>query len=227
LKTPVANARPYNIAVLVSGGGTNFQALIDAAEAGALVGGRIVLVISSRSDAYSLTRAEKHGIPVFVADSGSFPDADERATAITGALRGSGADLVVLAGYMSILPPSIIREFEGRIINIHPSLIPKHCGKGYYGKRVHQSVINSGDKESGATVHYVDEGVDTGRVIVQEKVPVLSGDDADSLAKRVLETEHRIIVRGVNLAAEEILGKTKEISGEIDRSSPNPKVKER
>jgi phosphoribosylglycinamide formyltransferase-1 len=112
-------------------------------------------------------------------------------------LAGANIDLIVLAGYMSILPPEIIRAYPKRIINIHPSLIPKHCGKGYYGIRVHESVLAAGERESGATVHYVDEGVDTGEIIVQERVPVMAGDTAETLAARVLETEHVILIRAI------------------------------
>jgi phosphoribosylglycinamide formyltransferase-1 len=187
-----------NIAVMVSGGGTNLQAIIDAVESGRIEGARIVLVVSSRAGAYALTRASTHGIPIFVAGKSEFPDDEERGAAIASALREAGADLIVLAGYMSILSPQLVGGFAGRIINIHPSLIPKHCGMGFYGKRVHMSVLAAGDAESGATVHYVDEGVDTGPIILQERVPVRAGDDEDSLAARVLEVEHRILVRAIN-----------------------------
>ena len=186
------------IAVMVSGGGTNLQALIDAAEDGTVADARIVLVISSRAGVFALKRAEKHGIPVFVAGRDEFPREDERAEAIAGALRGAGSDLVVLAGYMSILPSGLTREFSGRIINVHPSLIPKYCGRGFYGAKVHMAVIEAGETESGATVHFVDEGVDTGPIIIQERVPVPEGG-ADALAARVLEVEHRILVRAVNM----------------------------
>ncbi|MDR3295953.1 MAG: phosphoribosylglycinamide formyltransferase [Clostridiales Family XIII bacterium] len=190
------------LAVLVSGGGTNLQALIDAVNDGTLARTRIVLVVSSRGDAHALTRAREQDIPVFVAGRAQYPDAAARADAIGGALRGAGADLVVLAGYMSIVPPELTQAFAGRIINIHPSLIPKHCGLGFYGKNVHRAVLDAGETESGATVHFVDEGVDTGPVILQEKVPVLPGDSADSLAARVLVTEHRILVEAVRRFAD-------------------------
>jgi phosphoribosylglycinamide formyltransferase-1 len=188
-----------NIAVMVSGGGTNLQTIIDAVEGGTIANARIALVISSAPGAYALTRAAKHGIPTFVASKSEFPDAGERGAAIADALRRAGAELIVLAGYMSILDPGLVGEFAGRVINIHPSLIPKHCGMGFYGKRVHRAVLAAGDAESGATVHYVDDGVDTGPVILQERVPVLAGDDEDSLAARVLEVEHRILVRAINM----------------------------
>jgi phosphoribosylglycinamide formyltransferase-1 len=193
-----------NIAVLVSGGGTNLQAIIDAIRDGRIADARIVLVVSSRPDAYALSRAAAHGIPVFVAGRAAFSEAADRCAAINAALREAGADLIVLAGYMHVLEPQIIRAFAGRIINIHPSLIPKYCGRGFYGKRVHRAVLAAGERESGATVHYVDEGVDTGPVILQARVPVRADDDADSLAARVLETEHRILVQAVNRLAKEI-----------------------
>jgi phosphoribosylglycinamide formyltransferase-1 len=188
---------------MVSGGGTNLQAIIDAIESGAIADARLVLVISSRADAYALSRAEAHGISTFVAGKAEFPQATERSAAMASALRGADAELIVLAGYMHVLEPAFVREFAGRIINIHPSLIPKYCGLGFYGKRVHRAVLAAGERESGATVHYVDEGVDTGPILLQERVPVYADDDADSLAARVLETEHRILVRAVNLLAKE------------------------
>ena len=119
-------------------------------------------------------------------------------------LKASGAEIVVLAGYMRVLSPEIIAEYRDRIINIHPSLIPKYCGKGFYGMRVHKAVIEAGEKESGATVHYVDEGVDTGAIILQEKVPVLDGDTPETLAARVLETEHEILARGLERAVDNL-----------------------
>ena len=183
------------VAVLVSGGGTNLQALIDKEKAGQLPGLEIVKVIASREDAFALERAAKAGIATAVA-----PEQEQ----VLAELQASGADLVVLAGYMRVLSPEIIQAYRNRIINIHPSLIPKYCGKGFYGIRVHQAVIAGGEKESGATVHYVDEGVDTGRIILQEKVPVLPGDTPEELAARVLVTEHRILAEGLRIAIAEM-----------------------
>lgn len=187
-----------NIAVMVSGGGTNLQALIDGVEGGKIKDSRIVLVVSSKADAYALERAKNHGIPGFVADKITYPDMKARTAAIIQALENAQVDLIVLAGYMSILDGELIRRFSGKIINIHPSLIPKHCGKGFYGKRVHQSVLDSGDRETGATVHFVDEGVDTGPIVLQRTVPVMDGDTAETLAARVLRTEHEILIDAVN-----------------------------
>jgi phosphoribosylglycinamide formyltransferase-1 len=187
-----------NISVLVSGGGTNLQAIIDAVNSGALTGVRIGLVISGRPDAYALTRAREAGIPTMVLPTANGDMID--------ALGAADTDLVVLAGYMKVLPPEVIRAYPRRIINIHPSLIPRHCGKGYYGIRVHESVLASGDAESGATVHYVDEGVDTGEIILQERVPVQQGDTAEALAARVLSVEHRILAEAIGMIkGEELL----------------------
>lgn len=186
-----------NISVLVSGGGTNFQAVIDGVENGNLVGAKIVQVISSSSSAFSLERAKRHGIKSRVIGKENYPDMEQRMDAVCSALLEEKTDLVVLAGYMSVLGPQVIRAFAGRIINIHPSLIPKYCGKGFYGKRVHQAVLDAGETVTGATVHFVDEGVDTGEIILQEQVPVEAGDTADTLAARVLVTEHRILTEAV------------------------------
>lgn len=183
------------VAVLVSGGGTNLQALIDKVADGQLDDVDIVRVISSREDAFALTRAEKAGITTAVA---------REQQEVLKELKASGAEIVVLAGYMRVLSPEIIAEYRDRIINIHPSLIPKYCGKGFYGMRVHKAVIEAGEKESGATVHYVDEGVDTGAIILQEKVPVLDGDTPETLAARVLETEHEILARGLERAVDNL-----------------------
>ncbi len=183
------------VAVLVSGGGTNLQALIDKVACGQLEDVEIVKVISSREDAFALKRAEKAGIATAVA---------KEQQDVLNELKKSGAEIVVLAGYMRVLSPEIIGEYRDRIINIHPSLIPKYCGKGFYGMRVHKAVIEAGEKESGATVHYVDEGVDTGKIILQEKVPVLDGDTPEMLAARVLETEHEILARGLEKAIDNL-----------------------
>ena len=178
----------YNIAVLVSGGGSNMQAIIDNIKKGTLNNCEIKYVISSREDAFALKRAEKEGIRSEVV---------KEQDAIVKTLVENDIDIVVLAGYMKILPKALIERYEGRIINIHPSLIPKYCGKGFYGKRVHQAVIDGKETESGATCHLVDEGVDTGKILIQEKVEVLPNDTADSLAERVLEVEHRILSEGI------------------------------
>ena len=183
------------VAVLVSGGGTNLQAIIDKVADGSLPQVELVKVIASRESAYALERAAKAGIETAVA---------KEQPQVLEELEASGAEIIVLAGYMKVLSPEIIENYRNRIINIHPSLIPKYCGKGFYGIRVHQAVIAGGEKESGATVHYVDEGVDTGRIILQEKVPVLPGDTPEELAARVLVTEHRILAEGLRIAIAEM-----------------------
>ena len=185
------------IGVLVSGGGTNFQAIIDGVESGEIPDSKIVKLISSNPKAYAIERAKKHNIDSKVIDKTSYNDNLERTKAIISELKEAKVDLIVLAGYMQVLGADIIKEFQGRIINIHPSLIPKYSGKGFYGKHVHEAVIAAGEKESGATVHFVDEGVDTGEIIIQKKVPVLKEDQSDSLAKRVLEVEHEILVKAI------------------------------
>ena len=177
-----------NISVLVSGGGTNLQALIDQVESGALAGAKIVQVISSREGVFALERASKAGIKgKVVADTKQ----------LLAELAAENTDLVVLAGYMKVLEPAVIEAYRKRIVNIHPSLIPKYCGKGFYGKRVHQAVLDGGETVSGATVHFVDEGVDTGEIILQRQVPVEPGDTAETLAARVLKTEHIILAEGI------------------------------
>lgn len=186
-----------NISVLVSGGGTNLQAIIDGIESGLIPDAQIVRIIASNSKAFALERGRKHGIETRVIGRENFPDdadpTDKIMHAIVEETKAAGTDLIVLAGYMSVLNSELVKAYEGRIINIHPSLIPKFCGKGFYGIRVHRAVIEAGEKESGATVHFVDEGVDTGKIILQDRVPVLEGDTPEDLAARVLTVEHRIL----------------------------------
>ena len=177
-----------NISVLVSGGGTNLQAVIDNVENGFIENAKIVQVIGSKEDAYALSRAKD----VYIGKK-NYPVMSERTDAIIRALDEEKTDLVILAGYMSVLEPKLIEAYRNKIINIHPSLIPKYCGKGFYGHFVHEAVIAGGETESGATVHFVDEGVDTGKILIQEKVPVLPDDTPDTLSARVLEVDHRIL----------------------------------
>lgn len=172
-----------NIAVLVSGGGTNLQSIIDAVEAGR-INGQIKLVISNKGGAYGLERAKNHNIRAVF-------EKDEQA--IIDIMKESQIDLVVLAGFLKILSPNFTKAFENRIINIHPSLIPSFCGKGYYGLRVHEAAVEYGVKVSGATVHFVDENADTGPIIRQETVEVLPEDSPQDLQQRVLKIEHRIL----------------------------------
>jgi phosphoribosylglycinamide formyltransferase-1 len=181
-----------NIGVLISGGGTNLQAIIDETKSGG-INGKVKLVISNKEDAYGLERARLSGIKAVY-------ETDE--DKIIGLLKENNIDLIVLAGYLKIITPKFVDEFRNKIINIHPSLIPSFCGKGYYGEKVHQGVIDYGAKVTGATVHFVDEGADTGAIIMQETVNVEQGDDAKSLAKRVLEVEHRILIESIRLFCE-------------------------
>ena len=181
-----------NIGVLISGGGTNLQAIIDETKSGG-INGTVKLVISNKENAYGLERARLSGIKAIY-------ETDE--DKIIGLLKENNIDLVVLAGYLKIITPKFVDEFRNKIINIHPSLIPSFCGKGYYGEKVHQGVIDYGAKVTGATVHFVDEGADTGAIIMQETVNVEQDDDAKSLAKRVLEVEHRILKESIRLFCE-------------------------
>ena len=186
----------FNIAVMVSGSGSNLQTIIDKANEG-VIKGRVALVISDKKDAYALIRAKDNYIPNY------YIKKDIKKTLAT--LEEHKIDLIVLAGYLSILPPEIIEKYHGRIINIHPSLIPKYCGKGFYGAFVHEAVVAAGEKESGATVHFVDKGIDTGSVILQEKVTVNADDTAQTLQKKVLEIEHKILPKAINLVLESMM----------------------
>ena len=181
-----------NIGVLISGGGTNLQAIIDETKSGG-INGTVKLVISNKENAYGLERARLSKIKAVY-------ETDE--DKIIELLKENNIDIIVLAGYLKIITPKFVDEFRNKIINIHPSLIPSFCGKGYYGEKVHQGVIDYGAKVTGATVHFVDEGADTGAIIMQEAVNVEQDDDAKSLAKRVLEVEHRILKESIRLFCE-------------------------
>ena len=183
-----------NIAVLVSGGGTNLQAIIDAIEGGTLTGVKIVKVISNKEGAYALERAGKHGIEAECISPKSFGDRAGYFSAMEEAIRASGAELIVLAGFLVVLSDSFVRAFEGRIINIHPSLIPSFCGDGFYGLKVHEKALERGVKVTGATVHFVDEGTDTGPIIYQKAVEVMDGDTPEVLQRRVMEQAEWIIL---------------------------------
>ena len=175
-----------NIAVLVSGGGTNLQALIDAQRSGILKSGRIVLTISNRSDAYALNRARDAGIDTRVITKKDCGSAAEFERRIAETLESYGIDLIVLAGFMSILSADFTRRFERRIINVHPSLIPSFCGEGFYGLHVHEAALKKGVKVTGATVHFVNEIPDGGEIIMQKAVRVRDGDTPEALQKRVM-----------------------------------------
>jgi phosphoribosylglycinamide formyltransferase 1 len=178
---------PVRVAVLVSGGGTNLQALLDALHDSPLA--RVTRVISNRPDAGALVRARRAGVPTTVLRDSSDP------AEVLSAL--ADAQLVVLAGYLKLVHASVVARFKGRMINIHPALLPDFGGPGMYGQRVHEAVLASGAKESGATVHFVDEAFDRGEIIAQERVRIEPGDTPDTLAARVLEAEHRLLPRVV------------------------------
>ncbi|MDD4088106.1 MAG: phosphoribosylglycinamide formyltransferase [Tissierellia bacterium] len=180
------------IGVLISGSGTNLQSLIDNIENGK-INGRITVVISNRKDAYGLNRAKQKNIAAVYIRQKDYDSFEKFNDAIIDELKSHGVELVVLAGYLKILTPRFIEKFRNRIINIHPSLIPAFCGKGFYGIKVHEEAINYGVKLSGATVHFVDEKADTGPIIIQEAVEVSYEDTAEALQQKVLKIEHKIL----------------------------------
>lgn len=182
------------IAVLVSGGGTNLQALIDAEKSGIIKSGEISLVLSNKADAYALTRAENAGIATAVIEKKTCADRAEFETRIIECLENNGIELVILAGFMCILSENFISHFEKRIINVHPSLIPSFCGEGFYGLRVHEAALDYGVKVTGATVHFVNEIPDGGEIIMQKAVEILDGDTPEILQKRVMEQAEWIML---------------------------------
>ena len=191
------------IIVLVSGGGTNLQALIDAQNRGELGGGRITCVISSKPDAYALVRAKNAGIPTRVIPRKQFLTVEQYTDAMMEAFYEEYADLIVQAGFMTILDAKICRAYPNKIINVHPALIPSFCGKGYYGLHVHEAVLEKGVKLTGATVHFVNEVCDGGPIILQKAVPVEQGDTPETLQKRVMEqAEWKILPEAVRLFCE-------------------------
>ena len=189
-----------NIVILVSGGGTNLQALIDAEKSGIIKDGKITCVISSNPDAYALERAEKNNIKTRVLPRKSFPDSVTYSRAVLSALDEEKADLVVLAGFMTILTEDVTKAYAYRIINVHPALIPSFCGAGYYGLKVHEAALAYGVKYSGATVHFVNEVADAGAIILQKPVEVMKDDTPETLQKRIMEqAEWNILPQAVSL----------------------------
>ncbi|EJU20527.1 phosphoribosylglycinamide formyltransferase [Peptoanaerobacter stomatis] len=180
---------------MVSGSGSNLQAIIDNVNLG-YIKANIELVISSKQDVYALKRAKENNIKSVVLK--------DDVKKMLEVLEENDIDLIVLAGYLSIVDKKIIERYENRIINIHPSLIPKYCGKGYYGIKVHKQVIRNKEKVSGATVHYVDNGIDTGEIIIQEHLQVNEDDTAQTLQKRILEIEHKILPKAINIVIEKL-----------------------
>ena len=193
-----------NIVVLVSGGGTNLQALIDAQNSNLIKNGRITCVISSNPNAYALVRAKENNIDTDVIKRKDFDSFDEYDSALTELIKSKNADLVVLAGFMTILGHKVISAYENKIINIHPALIPSFCGEGFYGLHVHEAALKKGVKLSGATVHFVNEECDGGPIIMQKAVEVHSGDTPEILQKRIMEqAEWKILPKAVSLFCED------------------------
>ncbi len=190
------------IAVMVSGGGTNLQAVMDAIDKGTLRDVSIEVVVSNKEDAYALERARLHGIPGVCIRPKDYADAEAYGEYLAGFLKDRRIDLVVLAGFLVVLPKNFTDAFSGKIINIHPSLIPSFCGDGYYGLKVHEAALRRGVKVTGATVHYVDEGTDTGPIIAQKAVDVEEGDTPETLQRRVMEqAEWVILPRAIQMIA--------------------------
>lgn len=190
------------IAVLVSGGGTNLQAIIDKIENGTIENVEIEVVISNKKDAYALTRAKKHGISGECLSPKDYEKRQDFDAALLDTLQRHQVDLIVLAGYLVIVPQNVVSAYANRIINVHPSLIPSFCGDGFYGLKVHEAVLARGNKVTGATVHFVDEGTDTGPIILQKAVYVQEGDTPETLQKRVMEeAEWNILPEAIQLIA--------------------------
>lgn len=194
-------ARKVKVGVLASGGGTNLQAIMDRAADGRL-DAEVVVVISDVEDAYALERARQSGVPAVSIDPRSFPDRNAFNRAIIQELRDRGVEVVALAGYLRITSDEFVDAFDGRIMNIHPSLVPSFCGKGMHGLRVHQAALDYGVKVTGCTVHFVTKEVDAGPIIVQRTAPVLDDDAAETLSARVLEQEHQAYSEAIQLFAE-------------------------
>ena len=190
------------VAVLVSGGGTNLQAIIDAVKDGTITNTELVAVISNNANAYALTRAKENGIEALCISPKDYADRADFHKALLEKINELKVDLIVLAGYLVKIPEEMVHQYSHRIINIHPSLIPSFCGVGYYGLHVHEAVLEKGVKVTGATVHYVDEGMDTGEIIAQKPVMVEEGDTPEILQKRVMEqAEWKLLPAAINMIA--------------------------
>ena len=194
------------VGVLASGGGTNLQAIIDAVKSGDITNASIEVVISNKKDAYALTRAKENGIAAESVCIKDFESREKFNDALIEKIDSYNLDLIVLAGFLVVLPPELIAKYRNRIINIHPSLIPSFCGNGFYGLHVHEKALERGVKVTGATVHFVDEGTDTGPIIYQKAVEVLPGDTPEILQKRVMEqAEWKILPKAINDIANGII----------------------
>lgn len=201
------------LGVLVSGGGTNLQAILDAIDQGVITNAKVELVISNNAGAYALTRAQNHGIASMCISPKSFESREAFHQELLAKLRESGVDLIVLAGYLVAIPACIVEAFPNKIINIHPSLIPSFCGVGYYGLHVHKGVLSRGVKVTGATVHFVDTGTDTGPIILQKAVEVCQGDTPKVLQQRVMEQAEWIILpKAIDLIAN---GRVEVVDGKV------------
>ena len=199
--------RKTRIAVLCSGGGTNFQAIVNAQEAGLIPHGEVVLVVTDNKDAYVLTRAARYNIECAVVDKKEFKDRRVREEIILSIMREKDIEFIVFAGFMTILSADFVSAYEGRIINLHPALIPSFCGPGYYGLKVHEEVLARGVKVTGATVHYVTEVCDGGPILLQKAVEVREGDTPEVLQKRVMrEAEWVILPEAVELVCKKLQG---------------------
>lgn len=197
--------KKINIAVFVSGGGTNLQALIDAQKSGVITHGEIKAVISNNPDAYALTRAKENGIHAFVVPKKELGSQEKFEETLIQVLEDNEIDLIVLAGFMCILSENFTKRFSDRILNVHPSLIPSFCGKGFYGLRVHEAALSYGVKVTGATVHFVNEIPDGGKIIMQKAVEIQDGDTPEILQKRVMEQAEWIILpRATEMVSEDI-----------------------
>ena len=190
------------VAVLVSGGGTNLQAILDAIDNGTITNAKVEVVISNNKNAYALERAKNHGIEALCISPKDYESREVFNQELLKAVDAYEPDLIVLAGYLVVIPPEMIKKYKNRIINIHPSLIPSFCGTGYYGLKVHEAALARGVKVVGATVHFVDEGTDTGPIILQKAVEVQNGDTPEVLQRRVMEqAEWKILPRAIDLIA--------------------------
>ncbi|HBC99352.1 MAG TPA: phosphoribosylglycinamide formyltransferase [Lachnoclostridium sp.] len=190
------------IGILVSGGGTNLQAVLDAIDCGTITNAEVKVVISNNRNAYALERAGNHGIEAFCISPADFKEREEFYEALLSKIDQYSLDLIVLAGYLVAIPAAMIQKYRNRIINVHPSLIPSFCGKGYYGLKVHEAALARGVKVTGATVHYVDEGMDTGPILLQKAVEVREGDTPEALQRRVMEeAEWQILPQAIQLIA--------------------------
>ena len=192
------------VAVMVSGGGTNLQAIIDAVKDGTITNTELVAVISNNAGAYALTRAKDNNIPAYCISPKDYESRDAFNDALLDKVNELNVDLIVLAGFLVRIPEKMVHQYSHRIINIHPSLIPSFCGVGFYGLKVHEAALAKGVKVSGATVHYVDEGMDTGEIIFQKAVDVLDGDTPETLQRRIMEqAEWKILPHAVSLLCQD------------------------